>query len=259
MASTRQHSLKLGIILFSLGFAGVISVIPLIPALLALQPEKPPIPIFALQILSTLQSSVILAGCIALGIYFTPRVALDAPIIRRYIEQRDMAATAKNILVPGILGGVIGGIALLAFFAAMTPLLPADFLANAEKFSPPWYTRLLYGGITEEILMRWGLMSFFVWLSFRTIQAFRTIQGKAEKIHACHYMIAILVSALLFALGHLPAASMLSSELTPALVFYIITGNTLFGIIAGLLFWRHGLECAILAHMVCHVIMIISA
>lgn len=238
--------LKSGLVLFTLGFVGVISALPLIPQLLALQPEQPPIPLFLLQILSTLQSSVILGGLIALGLYCAPKVALDAPIIRGYLENKNVSSLLGSIIKPAIVGGTLGAILIMAFWKMMETHLPQSFLANAESFLPPWYTRLLYGGITEELLIRWGLMSFFVWLTFKYTQK------NVGPVKAYNYILANLVTALLFGLAHLPVASLLSTEITPALVFYIITGNAIFGLIAGWLFWRKGIECAIVAHMVCH-------
>jgi membrane protease YdiL (CAAX protease family) len=51
----------------------------------------------------------------------------------------------------------------------------------------------------------------------------------------------------------------LSPEITTPLVAYIILGNASFGFIAGYLYWKRGLECAIGAHMVAHLTMIVVA
>jgi membrane protease YdiL (CAAX protease family) len=50
----------------------------------------------------------------------------------------------------------------------------------------------------------------------------------------------------------------LSPEVTAPLVAYIIVGNAAFGFIAGYLYWKRGLECAIAAHMIAHITMIIG-
>ncbi len=67
---------------------------------------------------------------------------------------------------------------------------------------------------------------------------------------------AIVGSALLFGAGHLPIAAMLAGGLTLPLTLYVITGNSIFGIVAGFLYWRRGLEAAIIAHMSVHVVLI---
>ena len=70
------------------------------------------------------------------------------------------------------------------------------------------------------------------------------------------FIAAIIISAVVFGMGHLPLASALNGGLTVPLVAYVITANSLFGIIAGLLYWRRGLEAAMLAHMFAHVVLL---
>jgi len=43
---------------------------------------------------------------------------------------------------------------------------------------------------------------------------------------------------------------------TVAIVGYIVVANGLFGLIAGYLYWKRGLEAAIIAHMLTHVVLI---
>lgn len=45
--------------------------------------------------------------------------------------------------------------------------LPTGFISAAEHVVIPWYAKVLYGGITEELLIRWGFMSFIVWANRR--------------------------------------------------------------------------------------------
>lgn len=100
--------------------------------------------------------------------------------------------------------------------------------------------------------MRWGLMTFFVWICYRITQK------KGSQIKGYNYLFGILLAALLFAAGHLPVASMLSFGVTNLLLLYIIVGNSLFGIIAGYLYWKQGLEAAIIAHMTAHIVMMLG-
>ena len=65
---------------------------------------------------------------------------------------------------------------------------------------------------------------------------------------------AVVASALLFALGHLPAAQALAGALTVPVVVFVLVGNTAFGLVAGWLYARHGLEAAILAHVLAHLL-----
>jgi membrane protease YdiL (CAAX protease family) len=58
---------------------------------------------------------------------------------------------------------------------------------------------------------------------------------------------AILLSALLFGLGHLPVVSALV-PLTPVIVLRTVVLNAVGGLLFGWLFWRRSLEAAMLAH-----------
>ena len=248
-----MKNLKLNSWLFGLGFLGVLSALPLIPILLEAQSQPIPIPMSTLQLISAVQSAVLLIILVLVGSFFASKVGLKAPVLSAIVNGEDIIASLKPQLLPALIGGTAGGILLIAFFALMQGQLPAEFLAASETLALPWYTRLLYGGITEEILVRWGIMSFFVWLLYRLTQT------QEAPVRPYNFVFGIVVSAILFGVGHLPAASILSPEMTPSLVLYIIFANSIFGFIAGYLFWKRGLESAILAHMMAHVVLMISS
>ena len=100
---------------------------------------------------------------------------------------------------------------------------------------------ITYGGITEEIMMRFGLMSGVM----LGLSVFLPRRAAA--------WIAILFAALFFAAGHLPAVIAAGLELEPPLVARIILLNGGLGIWFGWLYYRHDLETAIAAHAGFHV------
>jgi membrane protease YdiL (CAAX protease family) len=69
--------------------------------------------------------------------------------------------------------------------------------------------------------------------------------------------VAIIGSAILFGVGHLPAATAMVGNLSAAAVGLIIGSNAAFGIVAGYLFWRWGLEAAMIAHVLAHVFSVV--
>lgn len=236
--------------LFLLGFIGVISLLPVISDLVAMQPEKPPVPIGILQFISAVQSSVLLLMAVWVGMRLTPKVALSSPVIDAALSRAISIQLLRPVVVYGVMGGVIGGGFIYFFTEFMSTKLPAEFIATAQQITLPWYSKILYGGITEEVLIRWGLMSFLVWLFART-----QIKQQATP-RTVSYVLAIIVSALIFGVGHLPFAAAFSPDMGLELIVYIIVGNVGFGLIAGYLFWRRGLECAIAAHIVAHILML---
>jgi membrane protease YdiL (CAAX protease family) len=95
-------------------------------------------------------------------------------------------------------------------------------------------------------------MTFLVWLPWRLFQ-------KGEGTPKGAFVVAaIFISAILFGIGHLPVASLLAGELTLHLAAYVITANSVFGIVAGFFYWKRGLESAMIAHMFAHVVLIIA-
>jgi len=145
-------------------------------------------------------------------------------------------------IVPGIAGGVAGCAVLLAFAAQP----PAQVAGVARRFDPTLLVRVLYGGVTEEILLRWCVMTLLLYVASR-----RARRGGMPG--AAAVALAIAGSALLFGLGHLPTVVAYGGTLEPDVVAWVVGGNALFGSVAGLLFWRFGLESAMLAHALAHV------
>jgi membrane protease YdiL (CAAX protease family) len=109
-----------------------------------------------------------------------------------------------------------------------------------------------YGGVNEEVLMRLFLVSLLAWLLARAWRRDAPAPG------ARMMWSAIVVVSVLFGLGHLPAAAMLG-ELTPDMVARVIVLNAVAGVAFGWLFWRRGLEAAMVAHAAAHLPMQVLA
>jgi membrane protease YdiL (CAAX protease family) len=98
-----------------------------------------------------------------------------------------------------------------------------------------------YGGIAEEVLLRLFVMSLFAWIgSFIS----KTPEGKPS---SAVFWIANIFAAVLFGLGHLPATATII-PLTPLVITRAIVLNGLAGIGFGWLYWKRGLESAMIAH-----------
>jgi membrane protease YdiL (CAAX protease family) len=98
------------------------------------------------------------------------------------------------------------------------------------------------------VLLRWGLMTGFTWLTWRLVQP----EGGAVK--AGLVWLAIAASALLFGAGHLPLAHFLIGALNGQVVLFVVGVNAAFGVLFGWLYWRLGLEAAMIAHAVAHLV-----
>ena len=203
-----------------------------------------PAPLWVLSLAGLAQSALLVALAVWAGVALAPAVGLRAPAFEAAVAARPIAPALKPQLLPGITAGLSGGMLLFA----ITRYAPASIAAVQERFSPPLLARILYGGITEELLLRWGVMTALVWL------AWRFLQGRQGAPRATYVSLAIAASALLFGLGHLPAASALIGALDTNVVAWVIGANTAFGLVFGYLFWRFGLEAAMIAHALAHVV-----
>ncbi|MBN7798318.1 CPBP family intramembrane glutamic endopeptidase [Parahaliea mediterranea] len=227
------------LLVWLLGMTGVLSLaITTVPGLL--EGQDLPLPIPALIAISVLQSGALLALAVFSGVTLGPRLGLGSIIARSFPLLRGPG----SVFAAGTLGGVAGAGVLIGA-ANFSPHELVELQAHAPEI--PIATRVLYGGITEEILIRFGLMSLLAWLAWKSMGHFG-FEGRNTPI-----VIAIVASALAFAAGHLPAIVAFGGVLTVPVVAYVLLWNGLFGLIAGVLYWKANLEAAIFAHALAHI------
>ncbi|PSN19084.1 CPBP family intramembrane metalloprotease [filamentous cyanobacterium CCP5] len=245
VAEHQSRSLKVRLwgLLWLLGIPGVLSLLSL-PL-----PGDVPVSTAVVKGLMLVQPTILLSVAVLLGVQLAHRVGLAAPVAAAWVQGRSPRKAIAPQLLPGIIGGLLSGIALQVIVALSQGWLPAAY-RSAEP--TPAIVRFLYGGITEELLMRWGLMTLLLWLGWRFGQ------GRRGQPAVGWVVVAIALSAGLFAVAHLPYLVALGLPLTPLLVSYILLQNSLFAVVAGYLYWRYGLEAAIVAHLVVHAVLLIG-
>jgi len=91
----------------------------------------------------------------------------------------------------------------------------------------------LEGGFYEEALLRLGLLTFVAWL----------LKGWEWKLWG-----AIVISAVLFGVGHLPALYQVAQVVTPMLIIRTILLNVVGGIVFGFCYVKRGYASAVSAH-----------
>jgi hypothetical protein len=102
--------------------------------------------------------------------------------------------------------------------------------------------------VLEELAFRLLLFSFLVWLLgkiWRNPQVFAS---------AGILWLANAVIAIGFGLAHLPHWSAIAT-LTPLIVATIVFLNSIGGLTFGYLYWRKGLEAAMLAHFIADIVL----
>lgn len=241
------------LVLFLVGILGVLStifmIIPQIAGLIASMPELAHLPDFVIVVISLAQPTLLLAIAVAVGCILAPRVGL-----RSYIAEKAGAGIAilprlRPQLPLAIISGLVLAVVILALDQAFITTIAKELqdigttqIHPAEQL----VIGMLYGGITEELLLRWGFMTLLVWLGWRFLQR---SQGKPSAPIAWG---AIILAAILFGIAHLPAMAAVV-PLTVGIIARTVLLNALGGVLFGWLFWRHSLEAAMVAHATTHV------
>lgn len=176
-------------------------------------------------------------------------VLVGAALAHRVGLRSVLAGTAAAAGLPRTLwraaaAGLVLGLALAGVDAAIAPQLGPRWqqLAAAGGSGAALAVGLLYGGVAEEVMLRWGAMSLLAWVLLRVA---------GPRRHAMAMALAAVLAAALFGAAHLPALAA-QVEPTPALVARTLLLNGAAGLLYGWLYWRRHLEAAMAAHAATH-------
>lgn len=186
------------------------------------------------------QALVLFSIAIFFGLKLAQRVGFSFPILENLLKG-EAQKNLKSIIWISIGLGLLAAL-LIILLSVPFGNLSVDFL-KAEVAVPAWKSFLasFYGGVGEEVLLRLFLMTFFVWI---TLKIKTTDEGKPTNIGV---WLAIFLSSIIFGLGHLPITSGLTS-ITPIVELRAVLLNGVGGIIFGWLYWKKGLESAMISH-----------
>ena len=156
----------------------------------------------------------------------------------------ERSVTAKPLLF-AILISIIGGLTLILsdilFFGKYS-----DVIANSYAVKPtlPYLiATVTYGAVIEEVMLRLFMMSLVAFV----------LKKLTRKEGVGILVAANIVSALLFAAGHLPATIMMIGT-TPLIIFRCFLLNGGIGLLFGWLYRKYGFRYAMIAHGGCHII-----
>lgn len=241
--------LRLGAAMWLLAMAGVaVLASAVIPQMLARSPQQ--VPLSVAMTAAIVQSAVLVSLAVWAGVVWSGPLGLGAPVIEAALSRSDAWSPFKRQLLPAAIAGIATGAILLVY----PRTIPAELVAAIRTMTIPLFAKVLYGGVVEEVLMRWGLMTTLVWLLWRFVQK------KAGPPRTGYVIGAMLFAAISFGAGHLPAAAaLLGGHLTMPVVVPIMIANGVPGMMFGYLYWRYGIEAAMMAHALGHVVFVAAA
>jgi hypothetical protein len=241
--------------LVALGVPGVLALIPMaLGQVGALPPDMLDLPVPLTVALALLNALLLLAVAVAVGTLLAHRVGLRSLVAEKVRQDAAIWPQLRPHIKLAFVAGLIFAVVVLGLDALINPFAGtelADGLAGGETptigaLLTQLLMGVLYGGIVEELLLRWGVMALFVWIGWRVAQRGQGLPSPAL------VWTAIILAALLFGIGHLPAMASIVT-LTPLIVIRTILLNAFGGVLFGWLFWRRNLETAMVAHAAGHV------
>lgn len=160
----------------------------------------------------------------------------------------------KDMLIKSVVSAVIcGGVFSLDYwtFGKLIPQVAESYESGILTNSMDnWISSVLYGGIVEELLLRFFLMSLVVLTVWRLF--FK--KYSKEEIPVGVFVAANAICAIVFAAGHLPATIASFGELSVLVLLRCFLLNGAFGFVYGELYRKFGIQYAIMAHMITHIV-----
>jgi hypothetical protein len=203
--------------------------------------------------------------CVAVGVSLGPRLGLRTPILSALVRRKhagdadaDAAAaaappvSASRIVREATLVGLVLGAVLLVL--SLVPGLDlaeeTRRLARLPEPPPAWAGVLasFTAGVTEETTMRFGLFTLLAGIIASAARGWNPIVPGVEPPRIA-FLGANVAAALVFGVLHFSNAGVVGLPLTPLVVAGILLGNGLVGLACGWLYWKRGLEAAIVAHI----------
>jgi len=192
-------------------------------------------------LLSIIQSIVLFSVVIFFGLVLSKHIGMGMPILQNTLEGKKQDKTLKSIIGPSVLWGILSGLLIVLLSIPFNELIPELNLLNVSVTLWKSFLAAFYGGIAEEILLRLFLVSLFVWITWKIK---KTKNGTPTDFGV---WLSIILAAVFFGLGHLPATAQITT-LNGIVILRAILLNGTGGIVFGWLYWKKGLESAMLAH-----------
>jgi len=238
----RKFSWKECFILAAAGLFGVVVSFPAVWSTFVETATKANVPVQLLVGEQILQSAFWMLLAVGVGLVLSKKTGLGAPILEGYLNGETVAAKLRSHIIPSVSLGVLGAILVKAldvwFFI---PRMPGFSSVISQTKGWKGFLASFYGGITEEILSRLFILTLLAWI-FSWFS-----HTKDQQPSPTAMWIAILSSAIIFGLGHLPA-TLVTNQFSLIILARAIVLNGIPGTIFGYLYWKRGLESSIMSH-----------
>lgn len=216
--------------------------------------------VIQLALISFLSNLILYAIVSFFGLYLAARIGLGSPFLEGWLEGHPVRDRLAQAVVLALTIGVLVGLTILALdFLGFAPSIEEQLSelspeGIAGRRPPPWqgFLAAISAGISEEVLFRLFGVTLLAWFGSLL---FHDDEGRPRPLIL---WISIILVAIGFGLAHLPATAQIGLQLDPLIISRAILLNGIGGIAFGWLYWKWGLESAMIAHfstdVVLHVI-----
>lgn len=191
----------------------------------------PPTPV--LMLISILQSVVLLGVSAFIGTWLAPKVDLHWWLVDNWLDGTSIPYSLSGTILLSVVAGAIVAFVIIGLDYVFMKKMPKVDIDEPSRFQA--FIASFYGGISEEVLTRLFIMTAVVYVS--------DLLGLGN----ASYWIGILFAAFLFGVGHLPAAFGLFGK-SKIVIIRTLLLNAIPGILFGFLYWKYGIEIAMIAH-----------
>lgn len=253
--NSKQKKFPWKIYLIIVGLAMLAAIVKIPAVIYSIGATNKPQDWFMISTMSVLQD-VIPFGLIPafIGLLLVNRTGFDLPIIKALLAKKPIRSFFKNEALAALISALILSVVTIIIMLLLKPAVQNDFASRGLSFSdfegrsqaPYWAMGLasFSAGTLEEIGFRLGLMSLIAFLGGLLWK------DTAKRPAGGVIWAAIFLAALLFGAVHISNIAVLGLPFTPGLIGYAVIGNFFPGIFFGWLYWKRGLESAILAHII---------
>jgi membrane protease YdiL (CAAX protease family) len=190
---------------------------------------------------------IILIAFIQYGVQFALLAYLGLRISKKIEIEPTPVLSGKTKLQQYLTISVVSGIALGLIIVLLDRLF--NSLLVVPSMSAPsaiaGFLASFYGGIAEEVLLR---LFFIPFLCLLIIGAMKLLGYAKTWKHTDNIVwISVILASIVFGLGHLPATAVVMA-ITPVVILRAVLLNGILGVVFGWLFYRKGLEFAMISH-----------
>lgn len=187
---------------------------------------------------------------LSVGLFLAGKIGFGLPFIESWAKREPIWIRLRGVVGLSILcglGSIIFTLALGVIFMAVAMVMKIDItdaVAEIDQFDNPgvwkWFLISINAGISEEIIFRLGLMTLLSWLGGLVS---RDAEGRPNPVVI---WIANIIASIAFGVGHLFGGMPKPDSLV--FLLRIVIQNTFLGALLGWLYWKFGLESAMLTH-----------